>query len=146
MSHSDGMVTWHYCKCTSENRKWQWKYMTCFIDSYLLKAVTNSLRDTQSVPGSRKVLTSSLGNARIPGAPWSVKYTNTWSLGPLPRQREQRCKQTPQWIQQDNYGLFSSPFDHFSFGFSCITLQHCQELLWGHILQETPNQKSQTLL
>lgn len=30
-----------------------------------------------------KALTSSLGNARIPGAPWSVKYTNTWSSGPL---------------------------------------------------------------
>lgn len=26
---------------------------------------------------SKRVLTSSFGKARIPGAPWSVKYTNT---------------------------------------------------------------------
>lgn len=34
-----------------------------------------------------------------------MKYTNTWSLGPLPRQSKQRCKQTNQWIQQGNHSL-----------------------------------------
>lgn len=38
------------------------------------------------------MLTSSLGKARIPGAPWSVKYTNTLSLGPLPNQRQECLK------------------------------------------------------
>ena len=34
-----------------------------------------------------KSLTSSDGNATMPGAPWSEKYTNTWSFGPLKRNR-----------------------------------------------------------
>lgn len=108
-------------------------------------------RDTEPAAGSRKVLTSSLGNARIPGAPWSVKYTNTWSLGPLPRQPEQRCI-TPLPESRKTGCLIScfnsagSPLDHFSIGFGRVPLQHCQEVFWGHILPETANQESLNLL
>lgn len=39
-----------------------------------------------------------------------------------------------------------SPLDHFSFGFGRVSLEHCQEVFWGHILPESANQESQILL
>lgn len=123
--------------------------MTSDSDFYLRE--TEWVRDTEHTAGSRKVLTSSLGNARIPGAPWSVKYTNTWSLGPLPRQPEQRCITPPPDSRRIGFLIScfnsaDSPLHHFSFGFGRVPPEHCQEVFWGHILPETANQESQILL
>lgn len=82
-----------------------------------------------------------------------MKYTNTWSLGPLPRQREQSYKHyldKPDFsdIKFHLFARFTPPYlvlfdhlplQHFSrapFDFRGVALQHSQEVCRGHILQK----------
>lgn len=126
-------------------------YDLCFRDFYARERMSEGQWTSSRKQKSAYIVSGKCQNTRCSVVSEVHKHVIVWAAAETKRAKVHHTSSSIQqgmiwWQHISCFNSAGSPLDHFSFGFSRVALQHCQEVFWGHLLQEAANQKSQMLL